>query len=71
MVGFSESPEGRLLLAPPVDSVLFHLGMLRVMPPPSWSIPVVRAAYRRGEPPELIPQIVLGESSYAARVVQT
>lgn len=32
MVSFSESSEGRRVLAPPVDLVLVHLGMLRVMP---------------------------------------
>ncbi len=68
MVGFSESAEGKLLLAPAVDSVLVWLGMMRTVPPSWWSIDGVAEDYRLGDPPEILPQGVLGLPAYADRV---
>ncbi|HEV7720379.1 MAG TPA: DUF4214 domain-containing protein [Iamia sp.] len=68
MVGFSESAEGRLLLAPAVDSVLVWLGMMRTVPPSAWNIEGVAEGYGLGEPPEIIPEAILAEGGYADRV---
>lgn len=68
MVGFSESAEGRLLLAPATDSVLVWLGMMATVPPASWSIGGVIEGYETGEPPEIIPQAILESPAYASRV---
>jgi Tol biopolymer transport system component len=68
MVGFSESAEGRLLLSPAVDSVLVWLGMLRTVPPSSWSIDGLAEVYSIGEPPEIIPEAILERTDYADRV---
>jgi Tol biopolymer transport system component len=68
MVGFSESAEGRLLLSPAVDSVLVWLGMMRTVPPSSWSVGGVKELYDIGHPPEIVPQAILARDDYADRV---
>jgi Tol biopolymer transport system component len=67
MVGFSESAEGRRFLAPPVDAVLVHLGMLRVMPTKAVFL-AATASLEDGLPLEALVSQLRYAQAYVARV---
>jgi Tol biopolymer transport system component len=71
MVNFSESSEGKRVLAPRTDTVLIYLGMLRKMPTLAITLEGIAAMRDQGYPPEVVAESVREESAYAARVVQT
>jgi Tol biopolymer transport system component len=67
MVNFSESSEGRRLLAPQSDTVLIYLGMLRVMPSKA-TFDAQVAARKAGHPVEEFISTLRHLPAYAARV---
>lgn len=67
MVAFSESSEGKRVLAPQTDVVLIWLGMMRTMPSGSlFTVSVANLA--SGTPPETFAESVRNQPAYAARV---
>jgi len=67
MVNFSESGEGKRVLAPQTDVVLIWLGMMRSMPTGALFTASV-ANLKAGTPPETFAESVRNEDVYAARV---
>lgn len=67
MVNFSESGEGKRVLAPQTDVVVIWLGMMRTMPSSALFTASV-ANLKAGTPPETFAESVRNQPEYAARV---
>lgn len=67
MVSFSESSEGKRVLAPPTDTVLVTLGMLRRAPSPD-ELTSALAAIAAGGPTTAVPRDLRATAPYAARI---
>ena len=67
MVNFSESSEGKRVLAPQTDTVLIWLGMMRTMPPKS-TFETVSFGMKNGIPPEAFAAAIREKSEYWARL---
>lgn len=67
MVNFSESGEGKRVLAPQTDVVLIWLGMMRSMPTGALFTASV-ANLKSGTPPDTFAESVRNQGDYAARV---